>query len=532
MVKYIFVTGGVVSSLGKGVSVASIGALLQNRGFKIRIKKLDPYLNVDPGTLNPYEHGEVFITRDGGETDLDLGHYERFTNIITSKNDNTTSGKIYGEIIRKERAGEYLGKTVQVIPHVTDAIKEFILNGNDGVDFVIVEIGGTVGDIEGLPFIEAIRELRYTLPAKSVMNVHLTLLPYIDVSSEVKTKPTQHSVKTLLSLGVQADFLLCRTKIKIDDSIRAKIANFCNVNKENIILALDTDVIYEIPVLYKNQGLDDKILKFFDVKYDTDHDLAELKTFVHNFRNPVQSASVAILGKYADFKDSYKSLCEAIQNTGAFFNTKISLNLINTDHENIDEDALRVADAIVIPGGFGSRGVEGKINAIRFARENNKICLGICFGMQLMVVEYARNVLNMKGANSIEVDPNTEFPVIDILDMTKNLSDIGGTMRLGALPTKLFKNTLISKIYGDSDVIFERYRHRYGVSRKFFDKFYGTSMIFSSSDADSDTIFTSLELKDKDWFIGVQYHPEFESTPLHPNPLFASLIKKIINKCM
>lgn len=530
MVRYIFVTGGVVSSLGKGVSVASIGALLQNRGFKIRIKKLDPYLNVDPGTLNPYEHGEVFITRDGGETDLDLGHYERFTNIITSKNDNTTSGKIYGEIIRKERAGEYLGKTVQVIPHVTDAIKDFILKDNDDVDFVIIEIGGTVGDIEGLPFIEAIRELRYTLPAKSVMNVHLTLLPYIDVSGEVKTKPTQHSVKMLLSLGVQADFILCRTKIKIDDSVRSKIANFCNINKDNIILALDTDVIYEIPILYKNQGFDDKILSFFGMNYDKDVELSELKTFVHNFRNPSKTASVAILGKYADFKDSYKSLCEAIQNTGAVFNTKISLNLINTDQDDIDEDVLHKADAIVIPGGFGSRGVEGKIKAIKFARENNKICLGICFGMQLMVVEFARNVLNMDKANSIEVDPATPFPVIDILDITKNVSDIGGTMRLGALPTKLFKNTLIRKIYDDSEIIFERYRHRYGISSKFFDKFKDTSMIFSSSDADSDTIFTSVEIKDKDWFIGVQYHPEFESTPLRLNPLFTSFVSKIINK--
>lgn len=527
--KYIFVTGGVVSSLGKGVSVAAIGALLQNKGFKVRLKKLDPYLNVDPGTLNPYEHGEVFITADGGETDLDLGHYERFTGVKSSRNDNTTSGKIYQNVINAERKGEYLGKTVQVIPHVTDEIKKFILSGNEGYDFVICEIGGTIGDIESLPFLEAIRQIKFTSDPNSTMNLHLTLLPFIDVASEIKTKPTQHSVKTLLSIGIQADFLICRTKIQISDDVKEKIAHFCNVNMERIITAVDTNCIYNIPILYKNQKLDDQILKFFNISERKDDDLKDFRNFVTKYNSPKREINIGIFGKYTDFKDSYKSLCEAIVNTGVEIGAKANVVLINS--EELKDDDFENINGVIVPGGFGKRGVNGKINAIRYAREHDIPFLGICFGMQLMAIEFARNVLGLKNANSTEFDENTDVPVIDILKLTKDKENLGGTMRLGEMICNIKPGSKLHSIY-NQNVVRERFRHRFGFRDEYCELFEKHGAVFSSFAIDEDTnqkIIESIELPSKKWFVGVQYHPEFSSTPLNPSPLFKSFLEAALD---
>lgn len=520
--RFIFVTGGVVSSLGKGVSVASIGALLQNKGFKVKLRKLDPYLNVDPGTLNPYEHGEVFITEDGGETDLDLGHYERFTGVATSKNDNTTSGKIYSSVIQAERKGEYLGKTVQVIPHITDAIKNFILHDTEEYDFVISEIGGTIGDIESLPFLEAIRQLKNDLGHDNVLNIHLTLLPYIESAGEMKTKPTQNSIKNLLSIGIQADFILCRTVKHITDDIRTKIAHFCNVSTNRIFEAVDTDLIYRIPVLFKNQNLDNEILKFFNVQEKCDNDLKELKTFISKYEHRSSTVNVGIFGKYIDLQDSYKSLHEALRNTG--INLGIKVNIVSFNTEEFNKEQFENLDGVIIPGGFGARGVEGKIQAIKFARENDIPCLGICFGMQLMLIEFARNVLNFQNANSTELDAYTNYPVIHMLQMTRDASNIGGSMRLGNMVCNLTSGTKIAEIY-KSDMVKERFRHRYGFNTKYTEDFKNAGMVFSAKD-DNDVI-EAVELSDKKWFVGVQYHPEFNSTPLKNSPLFESFIKEV-----
>jgi len=521
--KFIFVTGGVVSSLGKGVSVASIGALLQNKGFKVKLRKLDPYLNVDPGTLNPYEHGEVFITEDGGETDLDLGHYERFTCVATSKNDNTTSGKIYSSVIQAERKGEYLGKTVQVIPHITDAIKNFILHDTDDYDFVISEIGGTIGDIESLPFLEAIRQLKNDLGQDRVLNIHLTLLPYIESAGEMKTKPTQNSIKNLLSIGIQADFILCRTVKHITDDVRTKISHFCNVGKNRIFEAVDTDLIYKIPVMFKAQYLDDEILNFFNVKEKKDDKLHDLKQFISKYETMHKTVNVGIFGKYIDLQDSYKSLHEALRNTG--INLGVKVNIVSFNTEDFSEDQFENLDGIVIPGGFGSRGVDGKINAIKFAREHNIPCLGICFGMQLMLIEFARNVLNLSNANSTELDAYTNHPIIHLLNMTRDANEIGGSMRLGNMVCNLKPGTRLAEIY-KTDVVEERFRHRYGFNTQYMNDFEKAGMVFSCKD-DKDVI-EGVELPNQKWFIGVQYHPEFNSMPLKTSLLFESFVRTVV----
>ncbi len=538
MTKFIFITGGVVSSLGKGIATSSIAALLQAQGYKLRIKKLDPYLNIDPGTMSPFQHGEVFVTDDGAETDLDLGHYERFTGISAKKSDSITSGKIYSKLLLKERRGDYLGGTVQVIPHVTNLIKEFILDESGLVDFVLCEIGGTVGDIEGLPYFEAIRQLGYELGKENTIYIHLTLVPYLKHASELKTKPTQHSVKELRSIGIQPDIILCRSEKKIPEHERKKIGLFCNIKEENVIQSQDLDSIYKIPLAYHHEGIDRQILKIVNLPYNDDADLSIWKDIDKNNKLIEGKVNIAVVGKYHSFKDSYKSLIEAFKHAEMYHKCKVELIWIaaeNINDNNVSEK-LHNVDGIVVPGGFGKRGIEEKISAIKFARINKIPFFGICLGMQLATIEFARNVLNISDANSTEFD----LKCTNIFDLMQNQikdnnlenksskAKIGGTLRLGNYKCTLEKNTKIQNIYKSSQIE-ERHRHRYEFNVSFTSEFINSDLKFSGMSSDSKYIET-MELKSHPWFIGVQYHPEYKSRPFSPHPLFISFIDSAKNK--
>ena len=532
MARYIFVTGGVVSSLGKGLSSASLAYLLKSQGYKVRIRKMDPYLNVDPGTMSPFQHGEVFVTDDGAETDLDLGHYERFTNISAKKSDNITTGKIYSDIIKKERKGSYLGKTVQVIPHVTDRIREFIKGDITNEDFVICEIGGTVGDIESLPFVEAIRQFSNDVGRSRSLFIHLTFVPFLKSSDEIKTKPTQHSVKELRSLGIQPDIIICRSQKPIPLDQRKKISLFCNVSIENVIETVDVRTIYEAPISFYNEKLDKQVLKYFKLKQRKKVNLLPWKKITKTVLNTRKIVNIAIIGKYVNLKDAYKSLDEALIHGGISNNIKVNLIRIDSDKlkPNHINKFLKGVSGILIPGGFGKRGTEGKISAIRYARKNKIPFLGICFGMQMAVIEFARNTLKIKNAGSTELDKKC-YPVVGLLnEWNKNGKlikgtniNLGGTMRLGLYEAKLRHNSLIEKIY-KSKSIFERHRHRYEVNNSLKNKFESNGMIFSGISPDG-KLPEIIELNNHPWFVGVQYHPEFKSRPLSPHPLFSSFIK-------
>jgi CTP synthase len=532
MARYIFITGGVVSSLGKGLASAALGALLQARGYSVRLRKLDPYLNVDPGTMSPYQHGEVFVTDDGAETDLDLGHYERFTGVPASKRDNITTGRIYQEILAKERRGDYLGATIQVIPHVTNAIKDFVLEGNDGFDFVLVEIGGTVGDIEGLPFFEAIRQLRNELPRNHSIYVHLTLLPFIPSAGELKTKPTQHSVKELRSIGIQPDILLCRSDRAIPPEERRKLGLFCNVRESAVIEARDVDNIYAVPAAYHAAGLDDEVLKAFGIADARTPDLTRWITIDDRVRNPEGDVTIAIVGKYTGLKDAYKSLIEALSHGGIANKVKVKLDWIESEiFENEDPAPfLEHVNGILVPGGFGHRGAEGKIKAARFARERNVPYFGICFGMQMAVIEAARNLAGIEGANSTEFGATPE-PVVGLLtewlrgnerERREAGGNLGGTMRLGAYPASLAKGSRVSEIYGATEIS-ERHRHRYEVNTSYRTRLEDQGMRFSGMSPDG-VLPEIIEYPDHNWFVGVQFHPELKSRPFEPHPLFRSFV--------
>ena len=532
MAQYIFVTGGVVSSLGKGLSSASLAYLLQSRGYKVRIRKLDPYLNVDPGTMSPFQHGEVFVTDDGAETDLDLGHYERFSGISAKKTDNITTGKIYNDVLKKERQGKYLGKTVQVIPHITDRIKEFIKQDVKKEDFVICEIGGTVGDIESLPFIEAIRQFSNDVGKKNTLFIHLTLVPYMKASDEIKTKPTQHSVKELRSIGIQPDIIICRSEQAIPLDQRKKISLFCNVRIENVIQTVDVKTIYEAPISFNKEKLDSQVLRYFKIRSKKKVNLSPWKKITKIVLNTNKIVNIAMIGKYVNLKDAYKSLDEALTHGGITNNIKV--NLVRIDSDNLKpqdvKNKLEGVSGILIPGGFGKRGTEGKIAAISYARDNNIPFLGICFGMQMAVIEFARNKLNIKNATSSEFGPS-KSSVVGLMNewvkkgkiMKGTDRDLGGTMRLGSYGAKLKDHSLIRSIY-KSKTINERHRHRYEVNINFKEDFEKKGMIFSGLSPDN-KLPEIIELKDHAWFIGVQFHPEFKSRPLSPHPLFSSFIK-------
>ena len=532
MARYIFVTGGVVSSLGKGLSSASLAYLLQSRGYKVRIRKLDPYLNVDPGTMSPFQHGEVFVTNDGAETDLDLGHYERFSGISAKKSDNITTGKIYNDVLKKERQGKYLGKTVQVIPHITNRIKEFIKFDVRNEDFVICEIGGTVGDIESLPFLEAIRQFSNETGRKNTLFIHLTLVPYMKASDEIKTKPTQHSVKELRSIGIQPDIIICRSERSIPLNQRKKISLFCNVSIDDVIETVDVKTIYEAPISFNKEKLDQRVLKFFRVKSRRKVNLNPWKKITKQVLNTKRKVDIAIIGKYVNLKDAYKSLDEALTHGGIANNLKVNLVRIESDFlkPNDIKSKLNSVSGVLIPGGFGKRGTEGKIAAINYARKNKIPFLGICFGMQMAVIEFARNKLNIKNATSSEFG-SSKASVIGLMNewvkggkLIKGTDkDLGGTMRLGSYEARLEKHSLINKIY-KSTKINERHRHRYEVNINYKETFEKKGMIFSGLSPDK-KLPEIIELKDHPWFIGVQFHPEFKSRPLAPHPLFSSFIK-------
>ena len=532
MARYIFVTGGVVSSLGKGLTSASLAYLLKSQGFKVRVRKMDPYLNVDPGTMSPFQHGEVFVTDDGAETDLDLGHYERFTDISAKQSDNITTGRIYSDIIKKERKGKYLGKTVQVIPHVTDRIKEFIKKDIVNEDFVICEVGGTVGDIESLPFLEAIRQFSNDIGKNKTLFVHLTLVPFMKSSDEIKTKPTQHSVKELRSIGIQPDIVICRSEKSIPKDQRKKISLFCNVPIENVIETVDVRTIYEAPISFYSEKLDKQVLKYFKIKPKKKVNLKPWKKITNTVIKNKKEVKIAIIGKYVNLKDAYKSLDEALIHGGVKNNVKVNLIRIESDKLKSNEvrKKIRNASGILIPGGFGKRGTEGKISAINYARRNKVPFLGICFGMQMAVIEFARNVLKLKKAGSTELDRSC-FPVIGLIhEWNKNgkiikgtNKDLGGTMRLGLYEAKLKHNSLIKSIYKLS-FINERHRHRYEVNINVREKFEKKGMIFSGMSPDN-KLPEIIELKNHPWFVGVQFHPEFKSRPLLPHPLFSSFVK-------
>ncbi len=532
MARFIFITGGVVSSLGKGLASAALGALLQARGYKVRLRKLDPYLNVDPGTMSPYQHGEVFVTDDGAETDLDLGHYERFTGRPATRQDNITTGRIYQEILAKERRGDYLGATIQVIPHVTNAIKDFIRDGNEGFDFVLCEIGGTVGDIEGLPYFEAIRQLGNDLPRGHCVYIHLTLMPFIPSAGELKTKPTQHSVRELRAIGIQPDILLCRTDRPIPESERRKLALFCNVRESAVIEARDVDNIYAVPEAYHAAGLDTEVLAAFGVDSPPAPDLATWHLINEHIRSPEGDVTIAIVGKYTGMKDAYKSLIEALSHGGIANKVRVNLDWIESEVFEKEDPApfLEHVDGILVPGGFGQRGAEGKIRAAQFARERHVPYFGICFGMQMAVIEAARNLCGIEAANSTEFGPTSE-PVVGL--MTEWLkgnelqrrgvgSDLGGTMRLGAYPAILQRGSRVAAIYGARDIS-ERHRHRYEVNTAYKDRLAQHGMRFSGMSPDA-VLPEIIEYDDHPWFIGVQFHPELKSRPFAPHPLFSSFI--------
>jgi CTP synthase len=538
MARLIFITGGVVSSLGKGLASAALGALLQARGYKVRLRKLDPYLNVDPGTMSPFQHGEVYVTDDGAETDLDLGHYERFTGVSARKSDNVTSGRIYQQVIEKERKGGYLGRTVQVIPHVTDMIKEFVLADIDGLDFLLVEIGGTVGDIEGLPFFEAIRQLHNDLGRGQTAFIHLTLVPYIEAAGELKTKPTQHSVKELRAIGIQPDILLCRTSHPLPDDDRRKIGLFCNLPAERVIPAMDLDTIYRVPEAYHAVGLDTELLRVFGIDNAPPPDLSRWKAVVNKVKNPEGEVRIAIVGKYMQVKDSYKSLSEALTHGGIANNVKVHLDWIDSEVFERDDAAsfLEDVDGILVPGGFGERGTEGKIGAVKFARERKVPFFGICYGLHMAVIEAARDLAGLDGAGTSEIG-NPKHAVIGLMtewvkgnqvESRAADGDMGGTMRLGAYPATLTPGSKVAEVYGALEIS-ERHRHRYEVNTNYAKDLSKHGMTVSGWSPDG-RLPEIMEIPDHPWFIGVQFHPELKSRPLEPHPLFTSFIAAAVQK--
>ena len=524
--KYIFVTGGVTSSLGKGIICSSLGRLLVARGLRVTIQKLDPYINVDPGTMNPYEHGEVYVTDDGAETDLDLGHYERFLGIKTSQTNNVTTGRVYFDVITKERKGAYLGKTVQVIPHITDEIKSHVLKlgQSSEYDVVIIEVGGTVGDIESLPYIEAMRQLRYDVGRKNTLSIHLTLVPYLAAAGELKTKPTQHSVKTLSESGLSPDILVCRSEYPLDNSIRSKIAQFCNVEVEDVIASLDAESIYEVPLLMQEEGLDTRVIEKLGLP-EKNADLKKWKEFVDKVKYPSKKVNIALVGKYVEHHDAYKSIVEALIHGGAMNDTGVNINWIQSDYltdSNVANQLKDVSGILVAPG-FGGRGIEGKLAAVKYARINNIPFFGICLGMQCAVIEYARNCAGMEGANSTEFDEENAFPVIDLMPDQRNVEDKGGTMRLGKYNCKLVEGTRAQRAYG-SEQVDERHRHRFEVNNELRQKLIDSGLTVSGVNPERDLV-EIIEIESHPWFVGVQFHPELRSTVYDPHPLFTEFVK-------
>ncbi len=528
--KYIFITGGVISSLGKGLAAASMGTLLESRGIGVTFIKMDPYINVDPGTMNPNQHGEVFVLNDGAETDLDLGHYERFASVTLSRKNNFTTGQIYDSVIQNERKGKYLGQTVQVIPHITDEIKQYIRSAATGADVAIVEVGGTVGDIESLPFIEAIRQMKLDMGAENVLYVHLTLVPFIKATNEMKTKPTQHSVRTLRSEGIDVDILLCRCQEVLSTELKAKISLFCNLPQSQVFSALDVDSIYEVPPYFHQEGVDEKIVELLGM-WTSSPNMKAWDRMLHRIKHPTHEVRIGMVGKYVDLKESYKSLNEALVHGGAHQSIRVVLEHIDAeklDHKNLDQ-ALGSLDGILIPGGFGKRAVEGKIAAIRYARENKRPFFGICLGMQLAVVEFARNVVGWKDSNSAEFDESSSHKVVDLMDTQKDVDKMGGTMRLGSYECEVIKNTKAHQAYQKTK-IFERHRHRYEISNKFSDELIAQGLVLSGFCRDEKVankdLVEIIELRDHPYFVACQFHPEFQSRPLDPHPLFQTFVQK------
>ncbi|WP_138434625.1 CTP synthase [Winogradskyella algicola] len=524
--KYIFVTGGVSSSLGKGIIAASLAKLLQAQGYRTTIQKLDPYINIDPGTLNPYEHGECYVTDDGAETDLDLGHYERFLNVATSQANNVTTGRIYQSVIDKERRGEFLGKTVQVIPHITDEIKHRIqILGNSGdYDIVITEIGGTVGDIESLPYIEAVRQLQWELGEHNALVIHLTLIPYLSAAGELKTKPTQHSVKTLMESGVHADILVCRTEHELQEGLKEKLARFCNVKKEAVIQSIDASTIYDVPNLMLDEGLDKVVLQKLDLKSDTPN-LERWNEFLKRHKNPKSEVTIGLIGKYVELQDSYKSILEAFIHAGAENEVKVNVEPIHSEFLNEDNIDFKLGhlDGVLVAPGFGERGIEGKIDAVKFVRENNIPFLGICLGMQMAVIEYARNVLNLNNANSLEMDEHTPHPVINLMESQKDVINKGGTMRLGAWDCDIVEGSIAHKVYSKTSIK-ERHRHRFEFNDDYKEQIEAAGMKATGLNPDTGLV-EIIEIPEHNWFVGVQYHPEYKSTVANPHPLFVEFVK-------
>jgi CTP synthase len=532
--KYVFVTGGVTSSLGKGIIAASLAKLLQERGYSVTIQKLDPYINIDPGTLNPYEHGECYVTEDGAETDLDLGHYERFLNIPTSQANNVTTGRIYQSVIEKERRGEFLGKTVQVIPHITDEIKHRIqILGNTGeFDIIITEIGGTVGDIESLPYVESVRQLLWEMGHENAIVIHLTLIPYLAAAGELKTKPTQHSVKMLMQSGVSPDILVCRTEHEISDSIKNKLALFCNVRKEDVIQSIDAQTIYDVPNFMLEEGLDTVVLKKLQLPNDKQPELKLWNDFLKRFKNPKNTVEIGLIGKYVELHDAYKSISEAFIHAGAQNEVKVNIHWIHSEELTVENvpALLKNLNGILVAPGFGERGIEGKIEAVRFARENNIPFLGICLGMQMAVIEYSRNVLGLVSANSTEMNSNTLYPVIDLMEEQKNITNYGGTMRLGAWDCLLKDGSKVRNIY-HKEHISERHRHRYELNNDFLEQIEKAGMIATGKNPKTNLVEV-VEIPNHPWFVGVQYHPEYKSTVLNPHPLFVDFVKAALNHAL
>tara|TARA_B100000768_G_scaffold92803_1_gene86776 strand:+ start:64 stop:1680 length:1617 start_codon:yes stop_codon:yes gene_type:complete len=531
--KYIFVTGGVSSSLGKGIIAASLAKLLQARGYRVTIQKLDPYINVDPGTLNPYEHGECYVTDDGAETDLDLGHYERFLNVPTSQANNVTTGRIYQSVIEKERRGEFLGKTVQVVPHITNEIKERIqiLGKSGDYDIVITEIGGTVGDIESLPYIESVRQLKWELGNQNCLVIHLTLIPYLSAAGELKTKPTQHSVKTLMESGIQADVLVCRTEHHLSEELRHKLALFCNVNKDAVIESIDASTIYDVPNLMLEEGLDTVTLQKLGLEDSGSPSLTSWNEFVKRYKNPKAHVTIGLIGKYVELQDSYKSILESFIHAGAANEVKVKVASIHSeflDGSNVASQ-MQGLDAVLVAPGFGERGIEGKIEAVRYARENKLPFLGICLGMQMAVIEYSRNVLGLKDANSTEMNENTPFPVIDLMEAQKTITEKGGTMRLGAWACELTDNSIVKQVYKTTRID-ERHRHRFEYNNAYRDQLEAAGLKTTGINPETNLV-EIVEIEDHPWFVGVQYHPEYKSTVANPHPLFVSLVAAALTYC-
>ncbi len=530
MTKYIFVTGGVVSSLGKGITAASLGRLLKNRGLKVTIQKFDPYINVDPGTMSPYQHGEVFVTDDGAETDLDLGHYERFIDINLSKNSNVTTGKIYSNVITKERRGDYLGGTVQVIPHITNEIKERVFRaGKEAAsDVVITEIGGTVGDIESLPFLEAIRQIKSDIGRDNVMYIHVTLIPYIKAAGEVKTKPTQHSVKELRSIGIQPNVIVCRTEYPLAEDMKRKIGLFCDIDANAVVECRDASTLYEVPLMLREQGLDDIVVNHLKLEAGQP-DMTEWESLVAKVKSLRHQVEIAIVGKYVALHDAYLSIVESLGHAGIASDSEIKIRWVNAEEvtESNVEDKLQGVQGILVPGGFGDRGIEGKINAIRYARERRIPFFGICLGMQVAVIEFARNVAGLANANSSEINPSTPYPVIDLLPDQKDIEDLGGTMRLGLYPCKVVQETTAAREYGD-ELVYERHRHRYEFNNEYRETMESAGLVFSGTSPDG-RLVEMVELKEHPWFLAVQFHPEFTSRPNRPQPLFRGFVRAALS---